>query len=86
MAAQKPYRLNGEGSTSTTRDVVGRYARQDAVPANPLAEKKPAVNDQQTMSGWAPGIGQGSAKTTGQENPYPEVPADASTKSGFSVS
>jgi hypothetical protein len=80
--ARRPFRLDGQGGSSQTRDVVGRYARPDAVPANPLAEKKPAINDQQTMSGWAPGIGQGSAKLTGQDNPYPAI---TPVKSGFNV-
>jgi hypothetical protein len=85
-SSRKPYKLNGEGAQQT-RDVVGRFARPDATPANPLAEKKPASNDQQVMSGWAPRIGQGSSESTGQKNPYPEVtPADAVPKGGFNVS
>lgn len=84
--ARKPFKLDGEGAASNTRDVIGRFAHPDATPANPLAEKKPATNDQQTMSGWAPGIGQGSAEISKQRNPYPEVPPDAATKSGFTVS
>lgn len=85
--ARKPYKLDGQGGGSQTRDVVGRFARPDATPANPLAEKKPAANDQQTMSGWAPGIGQGSANTSGQNNPYPPVdPKDAVPEGGFNVS
>lgn len=66
--------------------MLGRFARPDATPANPLAEKRPASNDQQTMSGWAPGIGQGSADIAKQKNPYPDVAPDAATKSKFNVS
>ena len=82
---KKPFRLQGgESQPSVTRDVVGRFARADAVPANPLAERKPAINDQQTMSGWAPGIGQGSAQLRGQQKPYPPIAKPASK--GFKVS
>lgn len=85
--ARKPFRLDGAGTQAgASRDVLGRFARPDATPANPLAEKKPASNDQQTMSGWAPGIGKGTAQTTGPTNPYPEVPREDSSKSGFNVS
>jgi hypothetical protein len=74
MAAQKPFKLSGATPTGgTARDVIGRFARADACPANPLSERKPATNDQQVMSGWAPGIGQGSAQMTGQNNPYPAI-------------
>lgn len=83
--ARKPFKLDGETGPNQSRDVVGRFARPDALPANPLSEKKPALNDQQIMSGWAPGIGQGSAKLRGQENPYPEVPPSAASRSGFNV-
>lgn len=85
-AAKKPFKLAGDtAAQDTTRDVKGRFARPDAVPANPLGERKPASNDQQVMSGWAPFIGQGSAKLRGQENPYPDVPKEASTRSSFKL-
>jgi hypothetical protein len=84
--ARKPFKLDGEGGSSASRDVLGRYARPDATPVNPLEDVKPAKNDQQTMSGWAPGVGQNSASTSGQADPYPEIQPDASTKSGFNVS
>lgn len=73
----KPYRLDG-GGNAATRDVQGRFARPDATPANPLAERKPASNDQQVMSGWAPGIGQGSAEIRQGNIPWPEVTAEDS--------
>lgn len=87
MATRKPFKLDGQGGGSNqTRDVVGRYARPDATPANPLAEKKPATNDQQTMSGWAPGIGQGSAETSGQKKPFPPIAEkDSVPEGGFDV-
>lgn len=84
--AKKPYKLDGEAAISGRRDVHGRYARENALPDNPLDENRPASNDQQVMSGWAPGIGQGTARMTGQENPYPPVAPDAATKSKFNVS
>jgi hypothetical protein len=84
--AKKPFRLDADGGGAGTRDVLGRFARPDATPANPLAEKKPASNDQQTMSGWAPGIGKGSAQLTGQNNPYPPIEENASTQSRPKVS
>lgn len=85
--ARKPFRLDGAGiQPGSPRDVLGRFARPDATPANPLAEKKPASNDQQTMSGWAPGIGKGTAQTTGPTNPYQPITREASSKSGFNVS
>lgn len=80
----KPYRLGGEAPAKggPARNVVGRYVRDNAVPANPLSEVKPAANDQQTMSGWAPGIGQNTAPLKGQQNPFPPAsnPATAPFK------
>ena len=55
------------------RDQVGRFARPNGVPANPLNEAKPASNDQQVMSGWAPGIGQNTAETRQGNLPWPKV-------------
>ncbi len=70
----KPYRLDGEAAPAPLpRDTTGRFARPSATPANPLSESKPAANDQQTMSGWAPGIGQGSAEIRKGNIPWPAV-------------
>lgn len=83
MAIRKPFRLDGEGNQTFPRDTQGRFARPNAVPANPLAEQRPAANDQQVMSGWAPTIGQGSAETSGQSKPYQPI---SSPSKGFRVS
>jgi len=69
----KPFKLDGEGGVARVRDVVGRFAREDAIPTNPLEDVKPAKNDQQTMSGWAPGIGKNSATIRQQHIPQPKV-------------
>jgi len=84
----KPFALNTpmDAPIPPNRDDIGRYARVDAVPGNPLEQAKPASGDQEVMSGWAPGIGQNSAETRGEEKPYEPLPDTASVpQGGFNV-
>jgi hypothetical protein len=79
-----PYKLN-EGTSKPAgvpRDTSGRFARPDATPATPLQDAKPASNDQQVMSGWAPKIGQNSATMKSEQIPFKPI----SQSKGFKVS
>jgi len=81
MAAAKPFKVDGAGGAGIVRGPDGRFYREDAekaAPQNPLDTEDDGRQPQQ----WAPGIGQQSAKLTGQEKPWPETGQQEATPGG----
>ena len=70
---QRPFRL---GPPPTPRDPAGKFASKN-LPDNPVEQ----VEDGQKATKWAPMIGQGTARTFGQRDPWPKIAPTATVSS-----
>jgi len=75
--ANAPFRLDQQ--LPITRDTSGRFREFDrAVPPNPLETSENGAQPKE----WAPGVGQGTAPTSGQNVPWPAVAHPSPMKLG----